>query len=121
MACGLWLTLGQLGVPVSVYDEVRLRILPLIYLRMLNCTEQSWEGYELRPGNPIMKGGVVAQPPQYEAVPTSPSSHAPTIGLSEVAAGTTTGKLSFQEIQIKLDDLEDDGTPDVGEVSAKTT
>lgn len=57
-------------------------------------TKQSWEGYELRPGNPVMKGP------------------------SEVAAGTTTGKLSFPEFQIKLDDLEDDGTPDVGEVSA---
>lgn len=85
---------------------------------MLIPTEQSWEGYELRPGNPIMKGGVVAQPPQYEAVPTSLSSQAPTIGPSEVAAGTTTGKLSYPELQIKLDDLEDDGTPDVGEVFA---
>lgn len=26
-ACGLWLTLGQLGIPVSVYDEVGLHVL----------------------------------------------------------------------------------------------
>ena len=31
-------------------------------------------------------------------------------------AGVTTGALSYPELQIKLEELEDDGTPDVGEV-----
>lgn len=79
---------------------------------------QSWEGYEFRPGNPVMKGGVVAQPPQYEVAPPVLSSKASTTGPSEVDGGTTTGKLSFPEFQIKLEELEDDGTPDVGEVFA---
>lgn len=116
-ACTLWLTLGQLGIPVSVYDEVRLHSPSSLSVFGLNiCAHdvQSWEGYELRPGNPVKKGGVITPPPAEAMQSSAPPAW--TDPFKEVSAGATTGKVSYPEMQIKLDELEDDGTPDVGEV-----
>ncbi|KAG7087514.1 hypothetical protein E1B28_013475 [Marasmius oreades] len=75
-ACTLWIILGSFGVNTTVYDE-------------------SWEGYEMRAGNPVEKG--------------SPDNLHP---------GTPTkGVTSFPELQIAIDALPDDGTPKVDEVS----
>ncbi|KAF5381160.1 hypothetical protein D9757_009404 [Collybiopsis confluens] len=74
--CTLWLVLGHLGVSAKVFDE-------------------SWDGYELRVGNPVEKGAPG------ELRPAEP----------------TKGVTSFPELQIPIENLPDDGTPKVEEVS----
>ncbi|KAF5363136.1 hypothetical protein D9758_008351 [Tetrapyrgos nigripes] len=76
-ACTVWLILGSFGVNARVYDE-------------------SWEGYEMRAGNPVEKGSPDALHPG-----------APTKGVT-----------SFPELQIPLDSLPDDGTPKIDEVTS---
>ncbi|KAK7445716.1 hypothetical protein VKT23_014711 [Stygiomarasmius scandens] len=78
-ACILWLILQNYGVRVTVFDE-------------------SWEGYEMRAGNPIEKGKP---------------------GVDLHSAGATTGTTSFPELQIPISSLPDDGTPFVNEPEAE--
>ncbi|KIK57023.1 hypothetical protein GYMLUDRAFT_46635 [Collybiopsis luxurians FD-317 M1] len=75
-ACTLWMILGYFGVNAIVSDE-------------------SWEGYEMRAGNPVEKG--------------SPGNLHP--------GEPTKGVTSFPELQIPIESLPDDGTPKVDEVS----